>query len=305
MVALVQDDAFARWDDVRLFLAAYRLKTLGEAARRMGVDTSTMSRRLSAFEEALGVRLFERTRSGLVPTRAAEFARVAAESMEAAHARLKRDTSGDGLHVEGLVRVSAAPGEAERLVMPTVLRLRSLFPALTIELDASPRTVDVARGEADLALRSVAPRGAELVVTRLGAARWVIAGASSLVTSLGRVQSFDDTPWILWDRDLTTFGPVRWAAAHARGARVVFRSSHFNAQLRAAGEGLGLMLLPEPYVRAAGLELLSTHRSLAPAMAQLPVDALWLVAHRTQLEVPRIRAVWRALTEDVRRALSR
>ena len=83
----MQDQETARWDDVRVFLAAYRLLSLGMAAARLGLDTSTVSRRIAAFERELGVRLFERSREGLQRTLAAEQLFEAAEAMEAAHAR--------------------------------------------------------------------------------------------------------------------------------------------------------------------------------------------------------------------------
>ena len=66
----------ARWDDVRIFLAIHRQGTLAAAAARLGLDTSTVSRRLAALEAALGARLFERTREGLSPARAAERVRT-------------------------------------------------------------------------------------------------------------------------------------------------------------------------------------------------------------------------------------
>ena len=64
--------AFMQWDDVRLFLALHRVRTVGAAARALGVDPSTVSRRLVALEEALAATLFDRGREGIAPTEAAE-----------------------------------------------------------------------------------------------------------------------------------------------------------------------------------------------------------------------------------------
>src|SRR5258706_12617630 len=113
MTAKMQARAEGRWDDVRSFLAAYRHKSLGAAAARLGLDTSTMSRRLTIFEDALDVRLFERPREGLLATRAAERLVPTAETIEAAHARLTRDASSVEEDAEGIVRISAAPGMAD------------------------------------------------------------------------------------------------------------------------------------------------------------------------------------------------
>src|SRR6201999_1562458 len=131
------------WDDVRLFLAIARSRSLGAAARQLGLDTSTVSRRLAAIEEELGGRLFERTRRGLVATRLAELGVPAAEAMEAAHGRFLRDLSGAEQEVAGVVRLSAAPGLAQDFVAPALVRLRRQHPRLRLEIDASARVLDL------------------------------------------------------------------------------------------------------------------------------------------------------------------
>lgn len=109
MIASLQDP---KWEDVRIFLAAYRERALGPTGVRLAIDASTVSRRIVALEESLGARLFDRTREGLLPTRAAELLLPSAESMEAAHTRLSRDVSGFEREAEGVVRLSVAPVSA-------------------------------------------------------------------------------------------------------------------------------------------------------------------------------------------------
>ncbi|HWN67331.1 MAG TPA: LysR family transcriptional regulator, partial [Haliangium sp.] len=202
MSAKKQDLSSARWDDVRLFLAVHRYGTFGQAAARLGLDTSTVSRRLAAFEEALGVQLFERTRDGVVATRSGELVLPAAEAMEAALGQLTRAASVRETEADGIVRISVAPGMADIFVAPALVRLRAKHPRLRIELDASVRAIDLTRHEADLALRSVQPRGADLVVTRLASARWVAVASAALAASSGRIRAWDQVPWITWDHDL-------------------------------------------------------------------------------------------------------
>src|SRR4051812_41298223 len=113
MVALAQGKAGPRWEDVQLFLALYRERTLAAAAKAVSLDPSTMSRRLASLEEALGTRLFDRTREGLVPSEGAEALLVPAEEMAEAHARFSRDASGLEREAEGSVRLSVPPGLAE------------------------------------------------------------------------------------------------------------------------------------------------------------------------------------------------
>jgi DNA-binding transcriptional LysR family regulator len=292
MSAKKQDLAGARWDDVRVFLAVHRYGTFGQAAARLGLDTSTVSRRLTAFEEALGVELFERTRDGVVATRIGELAVPAAEAMEAALGQLGRVASARETDAEGIVRISVAPGMADVFVAPVLVRLRAKHPRLRIELDASVRAIDLTRHEADLALRSVQPRGAELVMTRLATARWVAAASPALVAASGRIRSWDQVPWIAWDHDMARFEPARWLAKHVPAADLALRTSHFGAQLAAAVAGLGAALVPEPYLRARGLAELRHAVALARDAEDWPTDALWLVGHRALRDIPRVAAVW-------------
>jgi DNA-binding transcriptional LysR family regulator len=293
-----------RWDDIRIFLAAYRHKSLGRAASRLGLDTSTVSRRIAGLEEALGVRLFERTREGLLHTRTAERVLPAAEAMEGARHRLARDVSDVESVAEGTVRLSVAPGMADTVVAPLLVGLRRQHPRITIELDASVAPRDLTRHEADLALRSVQAKGADLVATKLGSGPWIPVASRQLVKKLKRVKSWNDCPWIAWDRDLASLPAARWVAQHAGKADVVLRTSQFTAQLIAAESSLGIALVPVFYTGLRDLEPVHHDPVLEPSITALPSDDLWLVGHRVLRDVPRVAAVWSYLADEVR-ALAR
>jgi DNA-binding transcriptional LysR family regulator len=286
-----------RWDDIRIFLAIHRRHTLAAAATRLGLDTSTVSRRLAALEEDLGERLFERTREGLQPARAAERVLAAAEAMEAAHARLARDASDVEHLAEGVVRISTAPGLSSTFIAPALPRLRKKYPRISIELDAHIAPRDLTRHEADLALRSVRSQGAELVTTKLVTAPWVAAAAPRLAAKLGTLRAWSDAAWVQWDRDLASFPPARWVTQHVTAPAIALRTSDFPAQLAAVRAGLGLMLAPVPYLVPWNLVAVD----FAPALPHdWPSDDLWLVGHRVLRDVPRIAAVWDFLAAEFR-----
>jgi DNA-binding transcriptional LysR family regulator len=289
-----------RWDDVRLLLALLRENTLARAGARLNLDTSTMSRRLSTFEAALGARLFERTRQGLIATRLAQQLLPAAEAMEAAHAKLFRDASAVETQAEGIVRISVPPGMADTFIAPALTRLRKLHPRVCIELDASIRPLDLSRYETDIALRSIAPQGADLIVTKLMRARWLAAASAPLAKQLGKVSDWSALPWITWDRDLENFAPTQWLKRHASGAQITLRTSHFIAQLVAASEGLGAVLVPEPYLARYPLTPLRFTRALTASSERWPSDDLWLVSHRALRDLPRVAAVWEFLAHEFR-----
>ncbi|HEU0029207.1 MAG TPA: LysR family transcriptional regulator [Kofleriaceae bacterium] len=292
----------ARWDDVRIFLAVHRKRTLAAAAKTLGLDTSTVSRRLAALERDLKMALFDRVRTGLVPTRAAERVVAAAEAMEAAHARLTRDASDVEATAEGIVRISTAPGLSSVFVAPALARLHRRHPRISIELDASVQPRDLTRHEADLALRSVRSQGADLVTTKLATAPWVVAASKKRAAQLGKLAAWSDAPWITWDRDLASFHATRWVAAHVAASAIVLRTSDFPAQLAATSAGLGVMLAPLPYIERVGLAPVAHSAALASSAAGWPTDDLWLVGHRALRDVPRVAAVWAFLVEELRQS---
>lgn len=298
MKAKLQDHA--RWDDIRVFLTAHRLRSFGAAAARLGVDTSTCSRRVTALELRFGAKLFERTREGLLPTPAAERVLPAAEAMEAAHGMLLRDVTDVEEQAEGVVRVSVTPGMADAFIAPLLVRLRERHPRIRLEIDAAAQARDLTRREADIAVRTLKPQGADLVRTKLGAGPWLPATSPELAKSLKSLRSFNDCAWITWDREQASFAPARWVAQHAPKAEIVLRTSHFASQLVAAESGLGVGLFPTLYLRARRLALLRCSGVLASAVAAAPVDDLWLVGHRITRDVPRVAAVWSFLADSLR-----
>lgn len=290
------------WSDVPLLLACHRTRSLGRAAAHLGLDVSTASRRLTALERGLGLTLFHRGRGGLLPTDAALTLLPAAEEVERGVRHLLLRAGAWEAAAEGVIRISTAPGLADTFLVPVLAILRRRHPGLCFEVDASVRPVDLARGEADLALRSVRPSEGDLVVRRLLSARWVVAGAASLVRSASPVGAWADLPWITWASDLAHLHAARWFDRHVPDTLPVLRSSHFATQLAAAREGLGALLCPGPYLAPNGLQPLGWADALAPSVAEWPEDPLYLVAHRSRRDDPGVAAVWAAVVEHLRPA---
>src|SRR5262245_13615276 len=132
-----KDLAALDWDQVRVFLAVARAGQLAGAAARLGLDVSTVSRRLDRLEADLGVHLFERTREGTVATAAAEAMLRAAEDMERGLAQFAAAVDAIETTAEGVVRLTVPPGVADAFVAPLLARFRETFPRVVVELDAS------------------------------------------------------------------------------------------------------------------------------------------------------------------------
>ena len=288
------------WDLVRVFLDVARTGRLAAAAGRLGLDVSTVSRRLDRLEHELGVALFERTTAGVAITDAGEKLVPAAEEMARAMGELGVALDAVEAEAEGVVRLTAPPGVADVFVAPALGRFHARHPRVRIDLDASVGYADLTRGEADLALRVRRPERGDLVAQKLVTTRSLPAGAPAYVGELGVLRTADDARWIAWGHDLAQIPDARWLTAHVKTPPVL-RTSAFSAQLNAAASGLGLVLAPEPYLDRFGLIAARPGRPLAAAWSALPVGELWLVGHVALRRVPRVAALWQFIVEELTR----
>jgi DNA-binding transcriptional LysR family regulator len=288
------------WDLLRVFVEVARFGRLGAAAERLGLDVSTVSRRLDRLEAELALTLFERGRDGVIATAAGERLVPAAEEMARALGELGVALDAVEAEAEGVVRLTAPPGVADVFVAPALARFHALHPKVRVDLDASIGYADLTRGEADLALRTRRPERGDLVVQKLVTTRSVPAGSPAYVETLGALADADAARWIGWGHDLAHLAEARWIGART-DAPPVLRTSSFSAQLNAAAAGLGLMLAPEPYLSRFGLVAVSPARRMKKAWQALPVTELWLVGHVALRRVPRVAVLWDFVLEELTR----
>lgn len=236
------------WDNLRVALAVFRYGTLAAAARMLAIDETTVGRRLKDLEARLGTRLFDRTAKGLVPTDAADAIRVAAETAEAAILGMRSEVAGRDDTPAGFVRVTATETLASHFLIPALGAFRERYPEIRIELYSGYVALDVARGEADIAIRALPPVGNHLVSRRLGA---VALGVYASPAYLARrpVGAFAQG---LAGHDLIDYSPLMhprppgapFLGADLRGARLSFTTNSPFGMTIAAEAGLGLAMLP-------------------------------------------------------------
>jgi DNA-binding transcriptional LysR family regulator len=291
-----------RWDDAQVLLALQRAGSLSGAGVRLGVNASTVSRRLDALETALGARLYDRTPDGVRPTAAVESLLPHAEAMERAAADLVLAAQGREARPEGEVRVTAPPGVAEFLLAPALPRLLRRHPRLRVALDATVAYADLTRREADLALRTARPTSGDLLARKLGEARWGAFAAPAYAAELGTLRRLDQARWVTWGDDLAHLAPARLLAERVPESALVVRTSHMGTQLAAATAGAGAVLVDAHTARVCGLRAVPIAPVLLRTFPPLVGGALWLVVHRALREVPRIAAVWSFVEETARAA---
>ncbi|HEY8922751.1 MAG TPA: LysR family transcriptional regulator [Polyangia bacterium] len=285
------------WDDVRVFLALFRARTLTGAGARLGVNASTVSRRLEGLEGALGARLFDRTPDGVVPTAATEQLLVHAERLEQAAQALGGAIEGFETRPEGVVRITAPPGVAEEFLAPALPRLSARYPELRVELDASLRVLDLTRREADLALRAVRPESGDLVALKIAEDQDTLLTSPGYAAELGTLRDLGDARWIGWERGCEHIPSAKWLDEIVPERRMVLRTSSMTTQLNAAEAGLGVVVLPSAYRKRRHLAAVRLAPTLRTSLSPLPRQSLWLVGHRATRDVPRIAAVWQTIVD--------
>jgi DNA-binding transcriptional LysR family regulator len=279
-----------RWDDLRIFLAAFREGSCAAAGARLGVNQSTISRRIAALEGDLGVRLFDRLPEGLVPTAAAEEIVPRAELFEATAAELIDAVEGIDTRLAGVVRIALPEMIATELVAPALPAFLREHTGLRVELIAGDMIVDLTRREADLALRFVRPESGDLVVRRVATLRFGVFGSKEYLAE-HRGKSPDELQWLDWDTTQAHLPDAAWLHAVLPGVEPVLRTSALGVRLRATRGGLGVSVLARPLA-----ELYPELEEIEgfPSLPEIPV---WLVGHRALRNLPRIKAVWAFLEE--------
>ena len=144
------------WDDVRYFLALCREGSVSRAGKALSVNHTTVARRIAAFEEELGTRLFDRTRDGYAMTQAAENMYDKAIDMESSALAIDRAMYGQDAELKGPLKLTAPYDFANRVIVPALPTFRNKYPCIELELLTTTGLVDLAAREADIAVRLTA-----------------------------------------------------------------------------------------------------------------------------------------------------
>lgn len=275
------DAQHENWDDLRLFLAVARAGSLSGAARALGVNHSTVFRRIGAFEEMLGVRLFDRQPNGYVLTAAGEEMRDTALRIEEEITALGRKITGQDLRLSGTVRITTVDMLALGLLPRHIASFRRTYPGIEVELIVGNVTLNLSRREADVALRVGNEPPETLFGRRVGRLAFAVYGsASAYANSTGT--RLEEQPWIGFDAEHEAL--VRRFAHFLPEVRPVYRVNSVAAAIAAARAGIGLAPLP------CGLADLDPDLvRIAPLPDTFTLD-LWLLTHEDLRRTARIRA---------------
>ena len=272
------------WSDVQVFDAVREGGSIGAAARRLGVNHSTVLRRIAALEATLGVRLFDRLPRGYALTAEGhEFAAGVAGVSEQLEAAQRRVSNADR-ELRGRIRITAPETLAQIFLVPLLAEFQSKHPQVQLELVTNDLFFNLTQREADVALRGSNEPPENLVGRRVGTLQTALyASKAYLETVTGRDPA--RLRWVAPDASLSHLGSAKWIAAHVAPENIALRvgSLAMLAQAVAAGVGAGWLLCP-----VAGT--LPDLDRIAPPRAEFDTD-VWVLSHPDLRQVARIRAL--------------
>ncbi|SDV46879.1 LysR family transcriptional regulator [Chitinasiproducens palmae] len=235
------------WDDVQAFLAISRAGRLTVAAQQMGVDHSTLSRRIAALEKALGVRLFERRPSGFLLTAEGERALGDAEAMESMALRLRHRMDDASSGLTGSVRIGTPEGFGTYFLGPRIAAVSAAHPQLEIELIANPRMFSLSKREADLAVSMTRPSQGRVYAHKLTDYALGVYASRRYIEAHPPLRSRDDLlhhPWVGYVEDQMWSAELNYLPQISNALSPIVRISNVISQMSAVAGGAGLGVLP-------------------------------------------------------------
>lgn len=287
------------WDDLRHAAAIGQAGSLAGAARQLGVNHTTVLRRLDALEARLGARLFDRQRSGYSPTEAGLVLLEQARHMAARAEEIERQVLGRDRELTGLLRLTTAFVVMDHLLPQPLADFTRAYPGIEVEVVENAFLIDLAsrhtdpdqgftRREADVALRLSSHVAEHLVGRSLGMTQcrvYALRGARDLPQSVTPLdQLARAAPWVAFERDASQRVYDPWLRQLLAKANVRVRVDIFNAKAAMLRTGVGVGVLPT-FMEAKHPELMAVSDPI-PDLA-LPV---WMVTHPDLRKTARVRA---------------
>ncbi len=172
------------WDDLRIFLEVARMGSISGAAKRLGVQHSTVSRRMRTLESKLGTRLINRRKSGYELTEAGEELQMSARKIEVEILGFEGARSGQDNEPAGELRVSAINNMASTILMPVLARFSQAHPSIEFHVQVTNRFVKLAERDADIAIRLTNSPQETLIGTHLVSVASAVYGSHEYLGAL-------------------------------------------------------------------------------------------------------------------------
>jgi DNA-binding transcriptional LysR family regulator len=279
--------------DLEVVLALSRGATLAGAGERLGVDASTVFRSLQRLERNLGQRLFERTRSGYLPTELAAELAGHAEEMEVALESARSSIASAPSQVAGSVRITTTDALLHGLVAPALLALKETHPLLSFDLHIGNELASLTRRDADVAVRATKRPPPHLVGRNVGTIRMALYAAKRRGAPKWAEVQAGDVDWIAVDDALPEHASVGWRKRNFPKALPRYRVSSIVSVLELTALGLGVGILPM-FLAAKRGDVLPLTDPLADAETEL-----WLLTHPESRHLRRVATTYTHLAQSI------
>ncbi len=285
------------WNDLRIVLSVCRQGSLSGAARELGVNHSTVFRRIAAIEEKIAVRLFERQATGYAMTKAGEVMLASAERIEEEFFSLSRKLIGGDLRLNGNLRVTAPDALTMEILMPHIVHFCQSYPGIILDLIIENDLLDLGHREADIAIRSTKSPPDSAIghkLCRLGA---TIYGSKTYLNKHSKT-TLDQYNWLMPSNGLDWFSANQWLKQNHPKASVAFRSNNLPGLFEAVKNHLGIA--PLPFFLAEPLDTLQPVIDPSePFFSEPFTSELWLLIHPDLRNTARVRAFANYLREAI------
>ena len=279
------------WDDLRFFLAVAQAGSVSAAATKLGVNQSTVSRRINQFEKSMNVRLFERLSTGYELTPEGEQLHRHVLKIDDEIQSIDRELMGKNIELNGIIRVTTSLAVSRYLLMPVFEQFNRQYPGIKLHLDTSSNIFNLTQREADVAIRVTRDAVPENLVGRpLGSIQFAVYGTRQYVESCQSTTNKNPLRWIGEDNNKAhpdwlpdTIGPLH----------LVMRCNEVLATRDAICHGLGVGRLPT--------FIGDTDEGLKQFGAGLPVPAapVWLLTHADMRGVKRVQVFTSFVTKEL------
>ena len=270
------------WDEFRLVKSIADARSLVGAAERLGVNQSTVYRRLAAVEAAVGARLFDRSRAGYEPTSAGEDMIALAATMAASIVEFERRVAGRDVKLTGELSVTVPIGVGLHFMPPIVAGFQASNPGVIVELILSNDTLDLSRRGADVAVRLTNDPPETLVGRRICTARWCVYRRWDAADA--DAETPEPVAFIGYGDALGPASGRRWIEANVDPGRIAAKANSAHCMLELARQGVGAALLP-CYLGDSSPDLVRVGYLLPELDA-----GLWTLTHADLRRAARVRA---------------
>lgn len=286
------------WDNLRYFVELSRAGRLTTAARRLGVDHTTVSRRIQALEKSLGQQLFTRDTTGYTLTEAGRGLLPQVELMEGASVRIEQALPQSEERLSGQVRIGATEGYGTVLLAGHLASLGERYPHLHLDLLALPRAVRLSRHEADIVITLERPERGPFIITKLTDYVLRLYAGKDYLSKSGPIKRRDDLGkhrFVSYVDDLVFSKELLFLDEIAGSGEVSLRSTSVLAQQEAIAAGAGIGILP-----AFSADSDSRLEVVLPEQVRF-IRTFWMLMPIDLKDIARMRVTWDFLREAASR----